>query len=75
MEPQTPAGFTAGVQLVDDPKYESLAVSQLLNLAPADAAFLAFLVHRQALTHPDGRSSPSMSGGGTAGHSGSSRPR
>jgi hypothetical protein len=53
MEPQTPDGFTPSVQFVDDRKYEGLAVSQLLDLAPADAAFLAFLVDHQALTHPD----------------------
>jgi hypothetical protein len=54
VEPQTDEGFTPNVEFVDEPRFEGLAVPQLLELLPDDAdASVAFLVDRQTLTDPD----------------------
>jgi hypothetical protein len=53
MEPQGREAFQPSVVFVDDRAYEDLTVRRLLEIVPEEAAFLVFLVDREALTHPD----------------------
>ncbi|WP_306210398.1 DUF6924 domain-containing protein [Actinoplanes sp. RD1] len=53
-EPQTPDGFLATVEVVDDRKFEGFTPSRLLDTVPADDRHaVAFLVDTLALTHPE----------------------
>jgi hypothetical protein len=54
VEPQTESGFVAGVEFVDDRRYEKLTVEGLLQAVPGDSVDTeVFLVDTFALTHPD----------------------
>ncbi|MEU4560600.1 hypothetical protein AB0F72_19665 [Actinoplanes sp. NPDC023936] len=53
-EPQTEEGFTALVAFVDNPAYERITPSQLVEMVPSGVDHaVAFLVDAKALTHPD----------------------
>jgi hypothetical protein len=53
MKPQTRHGFMPSVVFVDDPTYGGITALQLVDLAPDQAAFIAFLVDHEALAHPE----------------------